>query len=235
METKGKVVGIESYFVKGRLDAHLIRVKANLEFQPGQYVMVAEEGFRLKADPSQLKWTSYSIASSPLEKGYLDFVYTIKYTGGFTQYLAENLAVGSHLLLKGPYGRFTLQENGREKVFVATGAGIAPIMSMIRTLDRQGFPRPARLFYGFRTGEHFLCRRELEAISSGNFGLFTTISREDPSWKGHRGYVQSLLGGEFRPGEQEVYICGNPEMVRDVKKFFLGKGFAEENVKVEQW
>lgn len=238
-EFTGKVLGIEHYFIQGILEAHLVKVgiENSFSFQPGQYVMMAEEGFRLRADPSQLKWTPYSLVSSPLEKKQLEFVYTIKYRGGFTQYLAENLKVGSSLLFNGPFGKFTLEENEKEKVFVVTGAGIAPIMSMLRTLMKKGVSLPIRLFYGFRTGGHYLYKKELEGFSPlPFFHLHTTISREDPSWQGEKGYVQKLLEkSNFNPEKQEVYICGNPEMVRDVRKFFLTKGFPEGAVKIEQW
>ena len=233
----GKVLGIENYFVQGNLEAHVIRVgiENSFSFTPGQYLMVSEDGFKLKADPTQLKWSPYSICSSPLEKDLLEFVYTIKYTGGFTQHLAENLKIGGKLNFKGPYGKFILEENGREKIFVSTGAGIAPIMSMLRTLERTGVT--STLFYGFRTGAHFLYRKELEALAEKKkIRLFTTVSREDPSWKGNKGYVQSLLEKSvFSPERQEIYLCGNPEMVRDVRSFFLNKGFLENQVKIEQW
>lgn len=238
-ELSGRVVGIENYRVAGGVEAQVLRVRIGEEFsfQPGQYVMLAEDGFRLRANPAELKWTSYSVCSSPLEKGVLEFVYTVKRTGGFTQHLAENVQEGHALKIRGPFGRFVLDWNGRDKIFVATGAGIAPLLSMIRTLTRNGWQKPIRLFYGFRTGSHFLYRKELEGLRKlPQFRLHATISREDPSWTGERGHVQKLLErAEFAPGKEEAYICGNPEMVQEVRQFFVGKGFSPGTVRVEQW
>ena len=197
--------------------------------------MIAEKGFKLKADPSRLKWTAYSIASQP-GSTELEFVYTVKQTGGFTQYLAEHLKVGESLLFKGPCGKFFLEGSSKGKVFVATGAGIAPLMSMIRFLLSRGSV-PVRLFYGFRTGEHFLYRKELEKLEKNpRFTMHTTISREDASWKGSRGYVQKLLEkASFNPAEEEVYVCGSPGMVEEVRKLLIGKGFPKNSIKTEQW
>jgi len=230
---KGKVLEIENYFVKGEIGAQVVKlnVENRFDFKPGQYAMLSEEGFRLRSDSSQVKWTSYSIASSPNESGVFEFVYTVRKTGGFTQYLSENLKVGSVLGIRGPYGTFALDNNEKGKVFVATGAGIAPMISMIRTLGE------GTLFYGFRTGEHFLYRKELESLEKeGKIKLMPTISREDPSWKGERGYVTRLVEkSELDPKKQEVYVCGSPAMVNDVKQILLEKNFSHDSVKIEQW
>lgn len=232
----GTVTSMTEYHVKGELDAQTIRVAPDkpVTFVPGQYCMLACDGFALRADASKLKWTPYSLVSSPDEKE-LEFVYTIKRTGGFTQWLCENLKLGSTLRLKGPMGHFVLEENEKEKILVATGAGIAPMMSMIRFLVRRN--QHPHVFFGFRTSEHFLYRKELERLASEKkISLSPTISRDDANWSGHRGYVQSLLKKrEWHPRKQEVYVCGSPTMVQDVRAFFLKKGFPEKAVKKEQW
>lgn len=237
-EFSGKVLRITNYRVEGKIDAQGIVVGINngFSFQPGQYLMLSEDGFRLRADPSKVKWTPYSISSSPLEKKDLEFVYTVKYTGGFTQYLAEHLKKGSTIHFKGPFGKFILEDNTKEKIFIATGAGIAPILSMIRTLATQKSPVPCSLFYGFRTGEHFLYKKQLESIKLPHFTLIPTISRDDPSWKGERGHVQDILRKKiFSPKKQQAYICGSPTMVKEVTELLLGKGFEKDSIKVEQW
>lgn len=229
------VRGIQDYFVRGVRDAQMITLEPEkrIAFEPGQFMMLADDRFRLRADPAQLKWTSYSIASLP-GNGPLEFVYTVKPTGGFTQHLAEHLRVGDTLRMKGPFGRFVLSQSGREKVFVATGAGIAPIMSMIRSLIARG--QSATLYFGFRTSEHFLYRRELEALAGAGLALRTTASRDDPAWKGARGYVQDLLAADtLTPGAQEFYLCGSLSMIEAVKSLLKGKGFSADAVKVEQW
>jgi len=231
METLGTVQNIENYRVQGKVDSQLITVDTEeaFQFKPGQYVMLSENGFKLRTDSNKLKWTAYSISSPPGEM--LEFVYTIKYNNGFTEYLAENLMVGSVMGLKGPYGKFVLEENKKEKIFVATGAGIAPILSMARSHPESRM----KIFYGFRTKEHFLCQHHLEKLAAlPNVELLTTCSR-DSSWE-HQGYVQEHLKKQsFNPQKQEVYVCGSPDMVKEVTQLFLDKGFSKEQVKTEQW
>jgi ferredoxin--NADP+ reductase len=61
-----------------------------------------------------------------------------------------------------------------------------------------------------------------------------TRVEKDPSWNGHGGRIQTLiedgtleksLGGPPDPDNLSVFICGNPEMVDDVKSRFEGMGF----------
>jgi NAD(P)H-flavin reductase len=233
---KAKVLGIKNYTDKGKREFQILRVSKELDFQAGQFVMLAKEGFNLKGS-SSLKWTPYSMASSPLQKE-LEFCYRVFYTGGFTQLLSKNLKEGGELLMKGPYGKFVLDDNDKDKVFVATGAGITPLISMIRTLIMEN-KNHIKVFYGFRNSNQFLFREELEKYAEeGKIKLFTTISRSDPSWKGDRGYVQKLLE-KHDFGDRckccDVYICGNPQSVRDSKKILLELGFPKDALKTEGW
>lgn len=226
----GKVTSIENYKVNGELNAQSIRLlpEKKLDFKPGQYMLLAKEGFSLRARPSELKWSSYSIASSPKEKE-LEFAYTIRWSGGFTQHLAETLKEGSQLQLKGPFGNFFLKQNQRENLLIATGAGITPIMSMLRTLVPQ--KAPCTLYYGFRTSEHCFFQEELKELANLPFlRLFFATSRE-----GDRCYVQDLLKAAALPQEAEAYICGNPKMVKEVRDLLLEKGLPQERINAEQW
>lgn len=227
MEYRVKVRKIKNYGSPPHAQQLWIERPESFAFKAGQFIMVAVEGFALRSDPSQLKWTSYSLCSSPQDQD-LGMVYTIRRTGGFTQHLAEHLKEGDELLVKGPYGNFVLEENAREKLFIATGAGIAPLLSMVKHLGG-----PYQLLYGFRTGEDFLCREEIAQLSGQ---VRTCISRDDASWEGERGHVQDLLEtATLNPGNQDVYICGNPKMVEDVSALLKEKGFPAEAIKQEQW
>lgn len=207
-------------------------------FAAGQFVMLAMDSFRLWGNPEQMKWTAMSIASAPEMTDRLEFCISVKETPGFSRHIADTLKAGDRMFVKGPYGNFVVAPQAEESVFVAAGSGIAPIIGMIRTLMSNGYRKPVALFFGFRTGNQFLYKQELEGYAKRkNFMLQTTISRDDPGWRGQRGYVQSLLTGlQFqKPAHTHAYICGNPEMVAEVRKLFMEKGLAEERIHREQW
>ena len=57
-----------------------------------------------------------------------------------------------------------------------------------------------------------------------NFFLHFALSNPSPSWKGSRGRVQNLVPQIIRDVENKsVYICGNPEMTKEVKNLCLNE------------
>ncbi len=60
------------------------------------------------------------------------------------------LAVGDRLELTGPFGVFTLRDADTELLFVGGGAGMAPILALLRTMAERGIHRKATFFYGAR-------------------------------------------------------------------------------------
>src|SRR5262249_33615699 len=105
-------------------DTKTVRVDrpADFSFVPGQFVnvtfMTPEDGRVRRA---------YSIASSPLER-YIDLTIRQMPGGLVSRILTEDVRIGDHLNLRGPYGRFVFEE--RILVWIAGGSGIVPFRSM---------------------------------------------------------------------------------------------------------
>ena len=91
------------------------------------------------------------------------------------------------LYYKGPMGVFTLPDNliDRDIYFVSTGSGISPFRSMINYLHQNKIPfKNIKLFFGTRTEDDLLYRKELETIQEElpNFEFMChVLSREDRS------------------------------------------------------
>ncbi len=231
-EYVAKVLEIEKY-IDGNLEFEIVRIEKKIDFLPGQAVMLALDDFKLKGNPELPKWTTYSIASSP-DENYLEFCIRIKDTPGFSNYLAQNLKEGDSMNVKGPFGRFLLNPNSSENVFIATGAGIAPFMSMIKYLVRSEDEKPITLFYGFRTHDQFLYRDTLETFENlDNFSFYPITSREE--YKGNQGHVQKLLNSHNFTKEEDVYLCGSKDMMEDVEKLLESKGLDKNKIHIEKW
>ncbi len=119
---------------------------AELRFFPGQYVDIAIPG----TDETR----SFSMANtSSRESGRLEFVIKVYPDGLFSHFLDTRLAVGDRLDLTGPFGVFTLREGyDADLVFVGGGAGMAPILSLLRSMAERGIRRKATYYYGARVG-----------------------------------------------------------------------------------
>ena len=98
-----------------------------LEFHPGQYVDISIPG-------DEGAHRSFSMANLPSDKGRLEFMIKLYPDGRFSGLLAESgIAAGQELALKGPYGVFTLRDQSpRRLLFIGGGAGMAPILCLLR-------------------------------------------------------------------------------------------------------
>ena len=237
------------------INAHLLVLRiqsdaALFDFKPGQFVVlgllgseprvpeaVAEEPV---SEPDKMIRRAYSIASSSVERRYLEFYLALVNSGQLTPRLFV-LRPGSRLFL-GPKatGMFTLDRvpSGKAIVLVATGTGLAPYVSMLRTMLVTETQRRFVVLHGARCSWDLGYRGELESLARlrPNFTYLPCITRPDldPSFRGHSGWVQALLengvvekesGVALDPSQTDVFLCGNPEMIQAAKAMLASKGF----------
>lgn len=211
-----------------------------VDFAPGQYLTIGVES------NGKLVQRPYSVASSPreTEEGYEYYVRLVN--GGMFTPLLWRLPVGQGMSMKGPKGKFVLEpDDDRTHVFISSGTGIAPFISMMKTLLHDGVPRRAVVLHG-ASYEHDLGYRELlEAwVRDGTYPLHyvPTVSRpgspENNRWSGRVGRVEAIVPAVYdelglTPDDSIAYICGNPDMISSVEATLLARGFPEEQVKKE--
>ena len=209
-------------------------------FEPGQYLTIGVES------NGKLLQRPYSIASSAreTEDGYEYYVRLV--TGGVFTPLLWRLDVGAGMSMKGPKGKFILQpDDDRTHVFISSGTGIAPFISMMKTLLYDGAPRRAIILHG-ASYEHDLGYRELleQWQADGTYPLtyVPTLSRpgspENSRWAGRVGRVEAIVPHVFDElgltvDNSIAYICGNPDMIAAVDATLLGRGFPEEQIRKE--
>ncbi|MCX6793495.1 MAG: FAD-binding oxidoreductase [Candidatus Gottesmanbacteria bacterium] len=173
-----------------------------------------------------------SIASPPFEKTSITLVHDVSPMGVYSKW-ALSAKAGALMELMGPLGNFVAyKESPRRKVFVATGTGIAPFHSMI--LD--GIPSSGvSLYWGLRHEEDIFWQKEFEELSSSypNFRFVLTLSQSSDSWVGKRGHVQDHIFSQKNLREYEYYICGNKEMVSDMREKLKAANIPNEQVKFE--
>ena len=194
-------------------------------------------------DPDALIRRAYSVASSPEERGHLEFYITLIRSGALTPRLWV-LNPGDPLWLGGKFsGLFTLDEvpDAGNIVLIATGTGLAPYMSMVRSFLLNESQRRVAVLHGARHSWDLGYRSELLTLQRlfENFDYVPTISRPDEEplpWGGASGYVQELWrtgriadlwGFPAEPGNTHVFLCGNPSMVEQAMKLLEAEGFRE--------
>jgi propane monooxygenase reductase subunit len=205
----------------------VVRLDEELKFFPGQYLDFAIPGTE--------ETRSFSMANTSARAGLLEFVIKIYPDGLFSRFLDTRVAVGDRLRVTGPFGVFTLRDNpGADLVFVGGGAGMAPILSLLRSMAERGLDRKATFYYGARR-RHDLCfeaeLRELEARLPG-FRYVPALSEPgDDDWTGETGFVTDVLrrAGHDLTGA-DAYVCGPPPMVEAALELLPALGVADKRV-----
>ena len=231
------------------------------EFKAGQYVVLGLPGSAPRtplsdpedppADPAKLVRRAYSIASSSLTLNELEFYVTLVRSGSLTPRLWA-LRPGDRVWLSNkPVGPFTLGQipEDRHVVMIATGTGLAPYMSMLRTHLANAGERRIAALVGARHSWDIAYASELTTMQrlSPRFTWLPTVSRpaEEPvPWGGETGHVQDLWrrgrvaerwGFRPTPENTHVLLCGAPAMIDDMTRLLAEEGFqADERGKLGQ-
>ena len=195
---------------------------AGLRFSPGQFAWLT-----LRTSPFHAREHPFSFSSSAQPGAPLEF--TIRELGDFTSTIGET-KVGETAYVDGPYGVFTTDRysNARGFVFVAGGVGIAPIISMLRTLADRGDRRPLILIYGNVRREDVLFREELETLRT-RLDLTVTHVLEKPraDWTGETGRISEDVVRRALPEQPvgfEYFMCGPKPMSEAVQRTLQSLG-----------
>ena len=203
-----------------------------MEFLAGQYCSFAID--------KNLRRT-FSITTPPSQHDGFEVCADVTPMGPGSVWLM-NLKHGDRVEFLGPMGKFTLDgESKRNRVFIATGTGIAPVRSMIYdTL----FPAnnelritnsETHLFWGLRYEGDMFWHEEIVNLTSDHprFSYLLTLSQPSETWSGKRGYVTDhLINLEALP-TFDFYLCGNRGTIDSIKEFLLLHGVPQEQIKTE--
>lgn len=169
-------------------------------FLPGQRIRLAWE--RIERD--------YSLVSAPDDPTLVLCIRRVE-EGALSPLLAD-AAIGSRFRLRGPHGYFIFRDSGRSALFVATGVGIAPFVSMVRSgvsgfIILHGVRAAAEMYYDLIMRER--AGRYVPCLSGA--GPAGTLPRD-----AFGGRVTEYLTHHLASGIYDIYVCGRGEMVRDL-------------------
>jgi propane monooxygenase reductase component len=182
-----------------------------IKFFPGQYIDITVPGTQATRSFSMANTTSR-------DTGQLEFVIKIYPDGLFSHFLDATLAVGDRLDISGPFGVFTLREGENDLIFLGGGAGMAPILSLLRSMAERGISRKATYYYGAR-GRRDLCfEEELRGLEESlpSFRYVPALSEpaEGDGWDGETGLITDVVKRhESDLKNAHAYVCGPPPMV----------------------
>lgn len=223
-ESGAEVAGVD------KLTPSLRRLRLTLErpveFYAGQFMEIEIPGA-----PQQ--WRSYSIASAPSTDSELSFLIKMISDGRFSGQL-DSLSPGTPLRLRGPFGTGYLRAGDRPIVLVATGSGIAPILSILEHAATSGDQRPFTFFYGARTAAELPCQPRLTQLRDLlNLTYHSVLSRptSECRWSDEPARVTTAVQRRITDGSPyDAYLCGKPEMCDAVTALLEAKGTPEQTI-----
>jgi ferredoxin/flavodoxin---NADP+ reductase len=237
------------------------------DFIPGQFAALALPPSAPRVqdatpDPEDLNEDKmikrvYSIASSSKSKQFIEFYISLVRSGALTPRLFA-LNIGDRVELgKKMVGMFTLEQVPEDSniILVATGTGVAPYVSMLRSNILGGGKRKIAVIHGAANSWDLGYSSELMLLESlsDRFSYFPTIidvEKEHAHWGGDTRFVQEMWeagvveekwGFKPMPDNSHIFLCGNPKMVESMFEILGKDGFKEHKRKepgeihVESW
>ena len=236
----GKVIRIEQEAAQTRRFWIQLPGLTSFDFAPGQFVTL---DLPIHEKPNK-RIRSYSIASWPDGTNVIELVIVLLEGGAGTNYLFNEVKVGSELILRGPQGVFTLPEVIEKDIFfICTGTGIAPFRSMSHHILNYNIAhRDIYLIFGCRHFEDALYRQEMTDLAEKlpSFHYIPTFSREtmNAAFPEIRiGYVhmiyEELCPRQEIPRPAQFFLCGWKNMIDEAKERIQALGYDRKSIHQE--
>jgi ferredoxin-NADP reductase len=189
--------------------------KSRFKYKAGQHISLS-----IKGDYQSREYSIYSA-----ENGNNLEVLVKEVEGGYFSPKLKHLKKGDFVEVHGPFGKFGLDEkklNSHKHIFIASGTGIAPFHSMVRSYPELDY----KVIHGVR-----FANEAYEKDDYRNDRIAVCASRDEKAdFKGR--LTEYLKTAEFS-NNTCFYICGNSDMIFDSMEILKEKGFDRENINVE--
>ncbi|MFA5511664.1 MAG: ferredoxin--NADP reductase [Candidatus Kapaibacterium sp.] len=234
-------------------DLMILRIKTDeprYEFIAGQYTTIGLLSNEQRSANSVVTIESvkdnelikrpYSIASAKHEISEFEFYISQVKSGQLTPRLF-NLTQGRRMWIDDKiHGLFCLHDvpEGSNIVMIATGTGLAPYMSFLRSHIQEHKESKLAIIHGAGYPWDLGYYSELKFIEKNfdNFYYFPTLLKADSTWNGKTGYIEKHLesgtlqneaGIDIDPAKTHFFLCGNPKMIESVTKFLSKNKFTK--------
>ena len=213
---------------------------ADYIFRPGQHLPL-----RINVDGEAYRRT-YSICSARDERP-LQIGVRIRSGGRFSEFVAQDLAVGDTLEAMPPFGGFHLDPdpaNVRDYVAFVAGSGITPILSMLKSVLAVEEQSRFAVFYGNRRKATTMFIEDLYALKNRypeRLQLHFVFSREEPEFPIAAGRLDAARVRELHErlcsgmDPAGYFVCGPDTMIADVTAALLGLGVDEAIIQSERF
>lgn len=201
-----------------------LRIKAPLDYRPGQYVT-------LWKDDSLAR--TYSLASHPYYNDSLEF--HIKYIRGgkFSTWVWDTLRVGDGIDIRGPMGMCVYAgDNDQPLLMAALGTGLAPIYGILQDALVKQHKASIDVVIAAKSSEDFyLVDKMLELQQRNDQVRVKFLSQEESVGFAEHANVYDYCKETFADLKNyRVYICGAESFVRKLRKQCFMSGASMQDI-----
>jgi ferredoxin-NADP reductase/ferredoxin len=201
------------------------------DFTPGQYMEVWIPGTTI--------CRAYSLANLPNWDGRLEFLIRLHKGGAFSTYLAERARPGDRLQVRGPLGRFMLDEtSARPRCLIGGGCGFGPILSMLRHLADLQDTRPTTLIFAANREDELFGAEAIHELQSAlpKLKVMVVVWHPQGSWSGLTGTAADAFAASLANAAElpDVYVCGPPALLESVRAVAKLRGISPTRIFAEQ-
>jgi len=199
-----------------------------IKYFPGQYM-----DFQV---PGHSATRSFSMANTPNREGIFEFVIKVYPGGLFSGLLADSIKAGDRLQVEAPFGAFRLRESSsNDLLFVGGGAGMAPLLALLRSMAERGVDRKVTFYYGARTLRDLCFQEELAKLAEQLPGFTFVPALSEPAgadeWEGETGLITDVVARrETALSGVDAYVCGPPPMVEAAIATLTRLGRSEDHI-----
>jgi ring-1,2-phenylacetyl-CoA epoxidase subunit PaaE len=187
---------------------------------------------------------SYSICSGVNDEAMQVAIKRVE-GGVYSNYANDNLSPGDTVNVMPPQGSFYTDldaGNSLNYLFIASGSGITPVVSNIKTILETEPDSRVTLLYSNQRTNTIMFRETLSFLKNrymSRFHWVNIMSREDQGSDVLNGRLNNRKGGELNQrlvdlkGFDEYFVCGPESMISEISRGLRTVGAAEENIHYE--
>src|SRR5262249_49442534 len=156
-------------------------------------------------------------------------------------YLREQVRVGAALDVSAPRGSFILQSGERPVVLLSAGIGATPVLAMLHALAAARSTRQVLWLHAARDRQHHPFAAEVRHLMPALTRGRSHVCYSKPGSHDRMGedfdsigrLSQSVFDKLGIPREADVYLCGPPRFMADMKEALSAMDLAPERIHVE--
>ncbi|EMY81959.1 ferredoxin reductase, FNR like superfamily protein [Psychroflexus gondwanensis ACAM 44] len=209
-----------------KITPDVLQIRTNkpegLEFKPGQ----ATELF-IKKENWEEQGRPFTFTSLPDDSDLEFVIKTYTSHDGVTDKLLD-LKVGDELLQNEIFGNIYFRGEG---TFIAGGAGLTPLIAILRDRQRNGGNETNKLIFANKTSKDIILKDELREMLSDRFINILSDEKTEEFAYGH--IDESFLKQHIINLNQKFYVCGPDPMIESVVSDLKALGVEDENIIIE--